>query len=380
MISVKKWERNLTSSKGYKVRFRNLAIEDPDRKRELLDVVGRVLDHGQFLMGGEVEAFEEKIAQYCSRNYCVGVSSGTDALYLSVRTLNLQPDDEIITTPLSWIATLNAIYLGGGKPVFVDIGQDLNINTCLIEAAITSYTKAILPVHYTGRICNMDEILRLSQKYNLKIIEDSAQAFGAHYDGKYAGSFGDMAAFSMNPMKVLSGFGEAGAVVTNSKSSFEQLKALRYLGTINKEVCIYPSLNAKIDTLQAALLICNLKYVEESINARVKIASLYTEYLSELVICPRINSKNNRESVFFDYTILSDSRDELGLFLEKNGVETKIKHPIVMYQQPAYKEIFQSDCPVAELVVNKILCLPIHEKMKNDDVMYVINKIKQFYE
>jgi dTDP-4-amino-4,6-dideoxygalactose transaminase len=369
----------LNSSKEYKVRFRNLAIEDPDRKSELLDVVGRVLDHGQFLMGGEVEAFEEKIAQYCSRSHCVGVSSGTDALYLSVRALNLQPGDEIITTPLSWIATLNAIHLGGGKPVFVDVGQDLNINSSLIEASITSNTKAILPVHYTGRICNMDKILGLSKKYNLRVIEDSAQAFGAHYNGRYAGSFGDMGAFSMNPMKVLSGFGEAGAIVTNNIASFEQLKALRYLGTVNKEVCIYPSLNAKIDTLQAALLICNLKYVEEVINARVKIASLYTEYLNELVICPSINSKNNRESVFFDYTILSDSRDELGLFLEKNGIETKIKHPILMYQQPAYKELFKSNCPVAESIVNQILCLPIHEKMKNDDVMYVIHKIKQFY-
>ena len=369
----------MISNKEYKVRFRNLAIEDPERKRELLDVVGRVLDHGQFLMGGEVEAFEEKIAQYCSMNHCVGVSSGTDALYLAVRALNLQPNDEIITTPLSWIATLHAIYLGGGKPVFVDIGQDLNINASLIEASITPNTKAILPVHYTGRICDMDEILRLSKTYNLKVIEDSAQAFGAHYGNRYAGSFGDMAAFSMNPMKVLSAFGEAGAIVTNSLSSFEQLKALRYLGTINKEVCIYPSLNAKIDTLQAALLICNLKYVEDVINERVKIASLYTENLSKLVVCPGINSKKNRESVFFDYTILAEFRDELSLFLETNGIETKIKHPILMYQQPAYKEIFQAHCPVAESFVNKILCLPIHEKMKNDDVMYVINRIKQFY-
>lgn len=144
----------MNSGNGYKVRFRNLAIEDPDRKRELLDVIGEVLDHGQFLMGSEVEAFEEKIAQYCSRRHCVGVSSGTDALYLSVRALNLKPGDEIITTPLSWIATLNAIYLGGGKPVFVDIGQDLNINTGLIEASITPNTKAILPVHYTGRVCD----------------------------------------------------------------------------------------------------------------------------------------------------------------------------------------------------------------------------------
>lgn len=369
----------MTVNDKYRVRFRDLAVVSADRKRELLNAVERVLEHGQFLMGSEVEAFENRVAQYCDGKYCVGVGSGTDALYLSLRALDLQPGDEVITTPLSWVATLNAIHLAGGTPVFVDIGEDLNINAELIEKSITPRTRSIVPVHYTGRLCNMEEILRLSRKFNLSIIEDAAQAFGAHYNNRFAGSFGEMSAFSMNPMKVLSGFGEAGAIVTNNVELYRKLQALRYLGTVDREVCVYPALNAKIDTLQAAMLLCNFQYLEEIIDKRIEIANHYTASLANYVSCPRLNTRNNRESVFFDYTVLARSRNQLRQYLDECGIEVKVKHPTLMMNQPAYRNMYWGDCPVAEEAVGNILCLPIHEKMNEEDLNFVIEKIKLFY-
>lgn len=363
-----------------KVRFRDLSISDPILKKELLQAVDRVLTHGQLLMGEEVELFERKIADYCGTKYCVGVSSGTDAIYLALRTLDLNPTDEVITTPLSWIATLNAIHLAGAKSVFVDITEDLNINAELIESAITPNTKAILPVHFTGRLCNMERIRQIAKKYNLAVVEDAAQAFGAMSSGNYAGSFGNLAAFSMNPMKVFPGYGEAGVVLTNDKSSYEKLLALRYLGTVNKEICYYPSLNAKIDTIQAAMMLVSFKNLEHNINRRIEIANYYTSELFNIVKCPKNDFPPNSRCVFFDYTIMADSRDELKEYLDSKGIETKIKHPILMSNQPAYKFLHNQSFPIAEKAVKNILCLPIHEKLTLVETKYVCDHIKKFYQ
>jgi dTDP-4-amino-4,6-dideoxygalactose transaminase len=363
-----------------KVRFRDLSVSDLFLKKELLEAVDRVLTHGQLLMGEEVELFEKKIADYCGTKYCVGVSSGTDAIYLALRSLDLKPTDEVITTPLSWIATLNAIHLAGAKPVFVDITEDLNLNIELIESAITPNTKVILPVHYTGRLCNMERIIQIAKKHNIFVVEDAAQAFGAMSNGKYAGSFGNLAAFSMNPMKVFPGYGEAGVVLTNDKTSFEKLLALRYLGTVNKEICYYPSLNAKIDTLQAAMMLVSFKNLEPNINRRNEIANYYTKALLNIVKCPENDFTLNSRCVFFDYTIMADSRDELKEYLESKGIETKIKHPLLMSNQPAYKFLHNQSFPVAEEAVKKILSLPIHEKLTIVEIEYVCNNIKYFYQ
>lgn len=362
-----------------KIRFRDLSVSDPIMKEELLNAVDRVLTHGQLIMGEEVEEFEKRVSDYCGTKYCVGVSSGTDALYLALRSLELGRYDEVITTPLSWIATLNAIHLVGATPVFVDITGDLNLNVDLIESAITPNTKVILPVHYTGRLCNMESILKIAERNNLAVIEDAAQAFGATSQGCYAGSFGTLGTFSMNPMKVFPGYGEAGAIVTNNKNVYEKLLALRYLGTIDKEICIYPSLNAKIDTIQAAMMLVSFKYFEKCIDRRIEIARYYSQELCEVVKCPEVNANISNRSVFFDYFVLADFRNDLKQYLKENGIETKIKHPILMPNQPAYKHLNNQPLPVAEKSIEKILCLPIHEKLKTDDLDYVIKNIKKFY-
>jgi dTDP-4-amino-4,6-dideoxygalactose transaminase len=361
------------------VRFRDLSVTDPARKAELLGAVDRVLTHGRLLMGDEVERFERAIAGACGTAYCVGVSSGTDALYMALRAAGVGPGDEVVTTPLSWIATLNAIHLCGAAAVFVDVRDDLNIDPALIEAAVTPRTKAVLPVHFTGRVCDMGAILEVAERRGLTVIEDAAQAFGARLGGRPTGSFGRVNAFSLNPMKVLAGYGEAGVVTTDDEKVHETLLALRYLGTVNKEVCHYPSLNFKIDTLQAAMLLVSLKYVEEVIAARLRVAACYAEALSGLVRTPAVPAGPDRRDVFFDFTIVADHRDELQRHLAARGVETKVKHPILMPDQPAFAHLKRGTIPVADRLVKKILCLPIHEKLTDDELAYVVSCVEDFY-
>lgn len=370
-----------SSGKGaqMKVPFRDLRVSDPDQKARLLEAVDRVLTHGRLLMGPEVEVFEQKIARFCGMRYCVGMSSGTDALYLALRSLDIGPGNQVITTPMSWIATLNAIHLCGAEPVFVDIADDLNINAELIESAITPRTKAIVPVHYAGRICDMQKILAVARKHQLRVVEDAAQAFGARKDGVAAGGFGDANAFSINPMKVLAGYGETGAVTTNDAKAHEKLLALRYLGTVNREICYYPSLNAKIDTLQAAMITVSLDYLEANIRRRIEIAHSYCNELKGTVGCPPLPPEGARSCVFFDFQIVAERRDELKSFLEAAGVEVKIKHPLLMPDQPAYGHLPRPSVPKADWLVKRILCLPIHEKLNEEQLHYVVERVKAFY-
>ena len=306
-----------------KVRYRDLSVKNPDLKKKLLQSVDRVLSHGQIMLGPEVGQFERKIAKLCHKKYAVGMNSGTDALYLALRSLNIGPGDEVITTPLSWVATLNSIILVGASPVFVDISEDLNINIDLIEKAITPRTKAIMPVHFTGKLCAMPRMQEIASKHGVALIEDAAQAFGAHINGAVAGSFGKIGCFSMNPMKVLCAYGEAGVVVTDEEDLYEKLLSLRYAGTINKEDCHYPSLNGRLDTIQAAMLLVNLKYVNQTIARHREIAKQYTDRLRDVVTCPQDDGTCH---VYYSYTIITDKRDELKEYLYSKGVETKIQH------------------------------------------------------
>lgn len=365
--------------RAWKIRFRDLRITDPVHKSELLAAVDRVLSHGQLLMGEEVESFEREFAGYCGAPYCVGVASGTDALYLALRAYDIGPGDEVITTPLSWIATLNAIQICGARGVFVDIADDLNMRADLVEAAITPATKAVMPVHYTGRLCRMDAIGAAAQRHGIRVIEDAAQAFGAKRGGKLAGAFGHAGAFSLNPMKVLPACGEAGAVLTGDAKIRDKLVALRYLGTVNREVCHWPSLNAKIDTLQAAMLLVNLKYAEANVRRRIQIGRFYSNELAPFVRCPEVVDSPTDRDVFFDYTIRAERRDELKAFLEEAGIEIKIKHPILMPDQPAYQRLPRQELPLARRVVGEILSLPIHEKLTDAEVECVAASVKRFY-
>ena len=358
-----------------KVPYRDLRVTDPNRKQELLRVVEKILSHGKIYLGPEHDQFEKEIAEYCQTQFAVGVSSGTDALYFALRCLDLGPGDEVILPPLSWVASLNAVFLCGATPVFVDITEDLNINAELIHEAITPKTKAILPIHFTGKLCDIKKINAIAEQHGLFVVEDAAQSFGAELDGEKAGSFGTLGCLSMNPMKLLCAYGEAGVVVTDNEQLAKRIKSLRHAGTINKDDCHEPSFNGRLDTIQAGMLSINLKYLQSKLDRLKAIATHYNENLKHLVICPQDPSTNH---VYYTYTILTQRRDELKEYLASKNIETQIQHPILMPNQTAYRHLPRYNIPVAEKVVDQILCLPNHEHLSDEQVEYVIACIKEF--
>ena len=356
----------------------NLSIPSETERKKLLDAVDTVFKHGMLVLGPEVEELETKIASFCGRKFGIGVNSGTDALFLGLKSLGIGPGDEVITTSLSWIATANSIALTGATPQFADVRDDLNIDPRSVERLITDNTKALLPVHFNGKVCEMDELTAIAEKHNLKLIEDAAQAFSAHYKDRIAGSFGDIACFSMNPMKVFAGLGEAGMILTDSVEIKDRLHSLRYAGTIDREICVEPSHNSRLDTIQAAMLLKRFDRLDELIEKRRETAKIYNEKLHDFAVTP-VDSKSNRQ-VYYAYTILADDRDALKEFLESEGIETKIRHPVLMPQQPAYKENAVGEFSNAERVVTKILSLPIGEHLVRDDVEFVCSSVSDFYQ
>jgi dTDP-4-amino-4,6-dideoxygalactose transaminase len=360
-----------------KVAFLDLRISEQDKRKELLDAIDVVLQHGIFVVGPEVQKFEERITSSIGKKYAIGVNSGTDALFLALKSAGVGRGDEVITTSLSWIATANAIALTGATPIFADILDDLNIDPESVQELISPHTKAIVPVHYTGKVCRMDSLLRIADNHGLMLIEDAAQAFSATYKGRKAGSFGSMGCFSMNPMKVLGALGEAGIIVTDRDDLYEKLIALRYNGTVNREVCIEASLNGRLDTIQAAILLRKLDDVETVIRKRRDHADYYSEQLQRIVEIPI--EKEDEKDVYYTYTIKTDCRDNLKSYLEEKGIETKIQHPYLMPEQPAYKTNVKGKYENAMKLVKRILCLPVHEKMSEEDLDYVIENVKAFF-
>ncbi len=361
-----------------RVAFRDLRITDTSLRSSLLTSVDDVLENGPILMGRRVAQFEARMAKYCRRQNAVGVASGTCALYLALRAFGIGPGDEVVISPMSWVATLNAILMTGAHPVFVDVGEDQNINPELIPSAITEHSRAIVPVHFTGRLCDMEAISEIAQENNLLVIEDAAQAMGTRRSTYRAGSAGDAAAFSLNPMKVFPGFGEAGAVVTDCPEAAKRLRALRYLGTEAKEVCIDVSLNHKMDEIQAALLLHGFDLIDDLVESRVAMAGLYSERLKGMVGCPVAPESKDLSSNYFDYVIFVEDREELRHFLHARGIETKVKHPVLLCDHPAYPCKPRPEIPVADRLVRQMISLPLHDKMVDIDFEYVCDAIGQF--
>ncbi len=366
----------MTQTVAMKVPFLDLRIP-MEEKEALLAAIERVFTHGRFILGPEVMELEEKVAKYCGRKFAVGVGSGTEALFLGLKALNIGPGDEVITTSLSWIATTNSIAMTGATPVFADIGDDLNIDPMAIEALITPRTKAIVPVHYTGKVCQMQAILAIAKKHKIRVAEDAAQAFAATLKGKRSGSFGDVACFSMNPMKIFAACGEAGMVMTDEEEIYQRLIPLRYNGTINKERCIATSMNCRLDTIQAAVLLKRFHDVEGLVAKRREVAEFYRHHLSTVVRTP-VEREGERD-IYYTYQIQTAKRDELKKYLEERGIETKIQHPYLMCQQPLYEKFLRKPVPNAERIVQQILCLPMHEKITQEELEYVAHCVRSFF-
>lgn len=361
--------------KENKVKFLDLSVTDEFERIALQKVFNRCLDHGQFVMGHEIENLERKLSEFVGRKFCISVSSGTDAIFLALKALGIGENHEIITTPLSWIATANAIVMTNAEPVFCDIKNDLNIDPDSIEQAITPRTKAILSVDYTGNLANYNKLEEIAKAHNLSLIQDGSQAFGATLNHKRCGNFGEISGISHNPMKIFGGLGEIGSIYTDDENVAEELKILRYNGTINKEFLKYKSLNFRADALQAAFLGVRLETISERLEKREKIANRYNEVLKDFCRIP--TQTKNSKRVYYTYTIQTERRDELMGFLAEKGIETKIQHPLLMSQQKPYLGFKSYDKNAKEIVKN-ILCLPIHEKMSENSINYVIDNTVEF--
>ena len=262
-----------------KIDFIDLKQRYKDEKKDLLKIFDKVLKKGSLILTKEVENFENNICDYTKSKYCLGLNSGTDGLMMALWALGIKKGDEIITTPLSFVASIGAIVHVGAVPVFVDVKNDLNINEDLIQAAITKKTKAIMPVHWTGKICEMDKIMKIAQKNKLYVIEDAAQGMGSFYKNKHAGTFGDIAAFSAHPLKNLNAIGDGGFVITNNEKLYKKINLYRNHGIKSRDYVEFFGVNSRLDSLNAEILSFRLKKLKSIITKRRKNVSLYRKYL-----------------------------------------------------------------------------------------------------
>src|SRR5206468_7651040 len=270
------------TASAVRIPYANLAGQHAALRDELLAAVGRVLDHGKFILGPEVGEFERRFAAVCGVDHAVAVGNGTDALVLALRVLNIGAGDEVITVPNSFVASAAAIALLGARPVFVDVADDLNIDVGRIDAAITPRTRAILPVHLTGRPVQMGPLMEIARRRTLRVVEDCAQAVCAEYDGQRVGSFGDVGCFSLHPLKTLNACGDGGVLTTADKAIAARLRELRNIGLKTRDECVVWSGNSRLDTLQAALLLVKLAHLDEWTERRRANAAAYQRLLADV--------------------------------------------------------------------------------------------------
>ena len=349
-------------------------------KNEIDDAINSVLENGWFILGKNVQEFEKEFARYCNTKFAVGVGSGTDALHLSLLAFDIGHGDEVITTPLSAIATSFSITYTGAKPVFVDIDPETyNIDVKKIEEKITDKTKAIIPVHLYGQPSDLDPILKIAKKHNLILIEDACQAHGALYKGKKVGSFGDISTFSFYPTKNLGCYGDGGIILTNNKQIYEKILLLRDYGQKERYHHSILGFNSRLDEIQAAILRVKLKKLDEWNNLRRKNAKLYNELLENSNVITPIE-KEYAKHVYHLYVIRSKKRDKLRQWLKSKGILTDIHYPIPIHLQEAYKLIDHKKniLPIVEEYVSEILTLPMSPELKGEEIRKIASAIDSF--
>lgn len=370
-------------SKKFKVPMFDLSVKDEILMDKLTKAFRSTISHGMVMLGPEVEELEAKICKFINTKFAIGVASGSSALYLALKASGVVKGDEVIVSPMTWIITVNAIAECGATPVFADIKEDYNIDPVSIESRINNKTKAILPMHYAGKLCDMKEITKIARDNNLLVIEDAAQAFGSCQDGVFAGKFSDAASFSFNPMKTLGGFGEAGIVVTDNENIYKRIKRLRHAGTnsdprkIITNDCVEVSLNHKIDTINASLLLVALDELPRKMKRRQEIASKLDNNLPMQVKYQKIN--DNEVHARYVYPIITERRDELKVYLEENNIETKIMHFPLACDAEVYKKYNKHPLPQSYKLIKQNLIIPSHEKLSEDDLDYMINTINLFF-
>ena len=361
------------------VPFVDLAAQHAAIEADVDEAMRRVLRRTDYILGREVDAFEEEFAAYCESRYAVGLDSGTSALELALRAFEIGPGDEVITVANTFVATALAISYTGARPVLVDADPETaNIDVSLIERAITPRTKAIVPVHLYGQPADMDAILSVAHRYDLVVIEDACQAHGARYKGARVGSLGDAAAFSFYPAKNLGAYGDGGAVTTNDERAADALRMLRNYGQREKYRHELRGFNRRLDTLQAAVLRVKLRHLDDWNAARQRHAELYTRRLAGSGVATPVVAEDAR-SVWHLYVVETDDRAGLKAHLDARGIATGIHYPIPIHLQPAYADLGYSkgDFPVAERQAERILSLPMYAELTAEMVEYAADAVHE---
>lgn len=365
---------------NHRIRFVDFPRQYAEERDMIMACVDEVFSSGQFIGGPKIFELEAGLAAYSGSREAVALGSGTDALLLALLGIGIRPGDEVITVPNSFVASVGAIVHVGARPILVDVDDDLNIDPDAVEAAITPRTRAILPVHLTGRMCRMDLLQDIAHRHGLEIVEDGAQAFGARYQGRMAGSWGRVGAFSAHPLKNLSAAGDAGFLTTDDAELAARARRLRSHGQINRDTITEFGVNARMDVLQAVILIERLKTLDAIHERRRYNADLYRRMIRahevELPVC-----RPQEYNVFHTFIIQTDSRDALRAHLERKGIGTQIHYPTPIHLQPAARGLGypRGALPKAERQAGRILTLPIHQYLSEDDIATVADAINAFF-
>jgi len=360
-----------------KIDFANLQAQYQKYKTSIDQKIHSILDKSNYILGEEVSILEKELQNFTGAKFAITCSSGTDALLLALMAIDIQPGDEVITTPFTWISTGEMIALLKAKPVFVDIEPDtFNINANLIEKAITKKTKAIIPVNLFGQPADLDKIQQIANNYKLKVIIDGAQSFGSSYKNKTDSNLGDISITSFFPSKPLGCYGDGGAIFTNNKNLAKKLKILRIHGQNKKNYHKYIGIGGRLDTIQAAILLSKLKFFPKELIARKKVADYYTKKIYNIIKKPII--KKNRTSAWAQYTIRVKDRDKLQKKLKKKGIPTAVFYPVPLHLQKCFKYLnYKKITPIAEKISNQVLSIPINPFLKKKELDYIITELNK---
>lgn len=356
----------------------DLKIQWTKEKKKLLPIIEKVLSKGTYVIGEEIDRFEKNISKICNTKYAVALNSGTDALTLGLHLLGVKRGDEVITPPNSFISSTTSIIHLGAKPVFVDVLENQNIDPREIEKKITNKTKAIMPVHLTGRVCDMNEIVKISKKYKIPIIEDAAQSIGSTYHGKRSGSFGKIGCFSAHPLKNLNACGDSGFLVTNNLNIFKNAKILRNHGLEERNLVRNFGYLSRMDVIQGAILNYRLKRLKNTIIKRRQNANYYLKKLNRSFY-KLIDEKKYEFNSYHTFVLQTSKREKLIEYLKTKGIGTAIHYPVPIHLQPASKflKYKKGDFPRAEDQSKKILTIPIHQnltKKQLSNIVFYLNK------
>ncbi len=364
------------------VPFVDLKAQYNSVKKEMDEAIHRILDNTAFIGGNEVDEFEKAFEELYGVDHCVPVGNGTDSLYIIMKMLGISPGDEVITPANSWISSSETITQTGAKPVFADIEEEyFTIDPNHIEQLITEKTKAIMPVHIFGQMCDMDAIMDIANKHDLFVIEDCAQSHFSEFKGKRAGVIGDAGSFSFYPGKNLGAYGDAGAIITNNEELAENCKMFARHGALKKHEHEMEGINSRLDGIQAAVLNVKLPHILKWTEQRNQNAQLYNQYLSGIdeIDLPKV--RNNTKHTFHLYVIRAQRRDELAEYLDEKGISNAIHYPRILPNLQAYDYLHHSctDFPIANKYERQILSLPMYPELRKDQIKYVSETLINFF-